>query len=363
MNINKNVARLATAAMVLASMVSYSPAAMAAAPTAMKDTMTRLKSAESSGHVVTFTTSGAANWAEDETITFNYSTPGFALADATPACAIAGGDTCTAATAAATDILTVTCTEATGCEGAVTLGSFTATNPTVAVPTSETIVVAGTSEYDGKLAVAITTEDQVTVTAQVDPTIIFDVVTHTDCSTADATIGTDHAIDFGYLTPGTYDADAGEDVCMKLETNATGGASVQYTALNDGFQSTTASYEMGTENTDGALVADVAAANKDGLFVSNVTKTELDYSVSGREDSLTETAATYADLTGATSGVVVNAGGWDTLATSTSPVDGGTDATHSYNAVTAQLGAYATVITPAAADYTNTLTFRATGTF
>jgi hypothetical protein len=366
MNLKKNVARLATAAMVLGMMVSYSPAVLAVSPTAMKDTMSRLEAAATSTHKVQFTTATEANWDNAETIVINYATAGFALTDGTPDCVIVGSGVCTAAAEEDDDLLTITCAEATGCAGAVTVGGvtpFSGTNPGAGSATV-TFDAAGTSEYDDgdAFAVAIASNDQVTVAADVSPVIKFNVVTHTNCATDDTEIGSDDAIDFGVLTPGQYDADAGENVCMLLESSAKSGSVVEYIAANDGFTSATASYEMGQELTDGVLVGDVATAGEDGLFVSVLAKTERDYNMSGLVDSLTEDAA-YSGAVGGTTGVPVMDTAFDVLAASTTPVDGGTDSTHSYNAVTVQLGAFASYLTPTATDYTNTLTFRATGTF
>lgn len=180
----------------------FSTQVNSASLTAMSDTMTRLKVSQLSDHVIKFTTPTGV--AAAGTITINFNTSGFSSGTT------AFGDidfthgattgletsetlaaTCTGTTwgaAFATNVLTIT-----SCTGTVTAGDKVIitiglqaagganriTNP--GSSGSKSIAITAGASDSGTLAVAIMTEDQVTVSATVDPTVTS-TLSATTCS-------------------------------------------------------------------------------------------------------------------------------------------------------------------------------------
>jgi hypothetical protein len=237
MNLKKNIARVATAAMVASSLVSMSPAAMAADVVGIKDTLSReTASVTSVAHVIDIAT--VAGTVANLTITYP-TTPnsGFTSLAGTLTVTCGSG---TATAAVAGQVVTVT---GTSCASPIHITGLTGTNPTAAG--SYMVTVAG--DATGYFAIPIVTNDTVTVSATVDPSITFDV--GADTSTCNAGWNsTTHAVDFGRLLTGSIassDASANATstlvahICTKLSTNATSGAVVTAKNANgaDGLKS------------------------------------------------------------------------------------------------------------------------------
>lgn len=233
-----------TAVMTVGAIVLPASFAQAISPTDVKDTLTRLKISTAARHTITGTFA-SSTWYNNTTVTFSYSAAGFALGDDSGiGCAIAGGGgTCTAASVASTDVVTVTCTGSAGCWGNLTLSNVTGTNPSSAG--SKTITIAGTGLFTGSFAIPITTDDQVVVTATVDPTITFDVGAQAAATTCDGSFDSaannDWVLALGTIAPNTLvssDLNSRDHICTRLSTNATTGAVVTVSSTYSGLQST-----------------------------------------------------------------------------------------------------------------------------
>jgi hypothetical protein len=336
--------RLLVVATAIAAMTPVIPAS-AALPTDVSDTLTRQKVSTAATHTLV-ATFPAGTWDNTETVTVSYSGPAFALADSTPACALGVG-TCTAAVVAATDVLTITCTAGGGCSGLLTLGTFTGTNPGSAG--SKTITIAGSGGISGTFAVPIVDDDQVSVTATVDPSITFDI----DTATTDTESPAAYTVALGTITTSNSKVSGGTDsvnfIWLDLDTNASGGAVVTVQNANgangiastsvpaDDIDSTSAVIANGTENYGICVVTatDVGA----GAFTEVAPFNNADCTADEQTPSV-------GGLDG-TAQAVVNTGG--------NPIATGR--------VQITVAAAISGLTEAHTDYTDTLTFIATGTF
>ncbi len=263
--ITKLLGRVTAAATIVSMFATVSPA-LGAEATSMSDTLSRQMVSTSATHTLV-ATFPSGTWDNTETVTFDYSTPSFALVDSTPACSLSTGNTCTAAVDASTDVVTLTCTQAGGCSGVLTLAAFTGTNPGSAG--SKKITLAGTGGIDGQFAVAISDDDQVTISATVDPMITFDLDTaETDTESASA-----YAVTLDTLTPGvpksSGDTSNVEFIWTDLTTNAEGGAIVTVKNANGGNGLVSAS--VSGDDIDSANGTMAAATENYGLCVENAT--------------------------------------------------------------------------------------------
>jgi hypothetical protein len=313
----------------------------AATATGVSDTLTRVKISETATHQ--FAGTFGTTIGQFQLVMMDYGTAGFSLTPSSPSCSFASG-TCTAATVATGT--NITCTAAAGCSGAITLGTFAGTNPGTAG--SKTVTMSGTGGYTGSFAIAIVDDDQVTVTASVDPSITFDL----DTSVAHGDNNPPYVVALGTLTPTDTRVSGATDgvnhIWMDLDTNASGGAVVTVRNLNgaDGLSSTSVPTDD-IESTDSS----VADGTEDyGLCVVAVSQTTGTLAIAG--DYVGETCA--ADTEGNTvEGLSTTAAA--IINTSGAPISGGS----------AQIAVQAAIsgVTPAHNDYTDTLTFVATGTF
>ena len=143
--------------------------------------------------------------------------------------------TCGAGAAAAgfgTNVLTVT--SAGGCTGTLTVGPFTGTNPAGAG--SKTITLGGSANITGSFAIAIVTDDQVSITASIDPSITFNVGAQASITACDGTFnGNGGLVALGTLTVGAVassDAALVPHICTRVTTNASSGAAVTVSSAN-----------------------------------------------------------------------------------------------------------------------------------
>ncbi len=318
----------------------------AVSPTSTSDTLTREKISTSATHTITGVFA-SSTWTNASTITFSYSSAGFALGDDTGiGCAItSGGGTCTAASVASTDVVTVTCTTVAGCWGILTLTNVTGTNP--GTTGSKQISIAGGAGYTGAFAIPIVDDDQVTVTATVDPTITFDIDTAlTDVESAAPYSVALHTLTTAAVTSsGTFVSSTWID----LATNAKGGAVVTVTSTKGGLRSTSVSSDA--IDSFGGLMA--AGVENYGLCVASASLTQTVGGPFVRVSPFNNTCA--ADSGTNIIGAVTSTGAQNILNTTNLPIAGGR----------AQIIVNASIssITPAHNDYTDTLTFIATGTF
>jgi hypothetical protein len=230
------VAKLVTTAVVMTSIFFMNAGtAFALVPTAMKDTLSREKVSVSAAHVLTMTlpTGGIPTGA---TLTVTY--PGtFGTLTTTPDVVCGGG---LATAGLGTTVLTIT-GGATACTGSLTVGGttpFTSTNPSS--PGSFVVTLGGTS-ITGSFAVTIVNDDQISITASIDPSITFNVGSQssgTACSGSYS--GNGGTVALGTLTTSavaTSDTSVA-NICSRLTTNAGSGAIVTVKSLNAALKST-----------------------------------------------------------------------------------------------------------------------------
>ncbi|MFH1705269.1 MAG: hypothetical protein ABH861_04865, partial [Patescibacteria group bacterium] len=182
-----------TAVATVGSILLSTAAVQAGTPTTMTDMMSREAVTTASTHDIYLTGIASGDWANAETIILTFED--FTDFGATnPDCLASTGGTC-AASSTSPNILTLTCTGT--CTGTVSVSSsgFLPTNP--ASTGSKTVTLSGTSDVTGSFAVPIVDNDQVTVSAAVDPTITFDIDTSV---TTHSENGPTYTVDLGTLT-------------------------------------------------------------------------------------------------------------------------------------------------------------------
>lgn len=213
-----------------------------------------------------------------------------------------------------------------------TTGSFTIT------------LSVGDGADTGSFAVPINDDSDVTVTASVDPSITFDL----DDPAADTCADTDdpYSIDFGTLTTADVETSGTTDtvniLCLQVATNADSGANVTVSSLTSGDLSS-----AGTGATIDSADATMAAGTENwGACVTSVQ--------SGMTGDANWTAGTCA-VNGNANDVGDFDGTVQTVLTSSAPLASGSTIMVFSAAISAT--------TEAASDYTNTLTYIATGTF
>lgn len=200
----------------------------------------------------------------------------------------------------------------------------------------------------GDTQIAIVDSDQVTVTATVVPSITFDI----DTATTDIDSNAPYSVSLGNITTGDSRVSGTTDtvnyIWIDLDTNATGGAVVTVQNANgaDGMESTSVS----TDDIDSAAGTIANGTENYGICVAAVTETTGALEKSGDFTSGTCTADLQTpavhDLTTAAANI---------LDTTSAPISAG----RAQITVAAAISA----LTDAHDDYTDTLTFIATGTF
>jgi hypothetical protein len=261
--------------------------------------------------------------------------PSFTVTDDTAT----GSSSClTGITAEDSDTITASKVD---CSGTVTLTGIQLTNPGSAG--SYTITWSNDS---GSATVFIVDDDAVSVTGNIDPTLTFDL----DVSVIDADSDDPYAVDLGTLStsgPSGSNNGAIPSIWIDLSTNATGGATVTVSSLyqalrsasnpSDEIASGTATLTGGTEGY--------------GICVASATGTQ------DGGDSFTA-QGNYAGTCTAGS-YDVGALPADAAPASLLVADGPISAGRSQ----VRVGASMSTATPAHPDYTDVLTFLATGTF
>ena len=395
-NIYRLLAQATAVSMIATSLFAYVPA-KAASLTSMTDVLTRVKVSTAASHSLYFATPTGVEASTDTiTVTFASGAPGFVLTSlvvgdvqlhvstATTDCANASYATAKTVAAAPSTSPTwgyglsgqiVTLTAPTdAASGEITAGRCVRvkfnndhiTNPGSAG--SYAVTVGGTFGDTGSLGVGITSDDQVIVTATVDPTLTFNIgATNATCDNAFA--GNGGTVALGTLqstavaASGATRNGAGgtvEHICARLSTNATAGYNVTVKSTNGSLKSTSASADMipvaavtGTPTS----VTSTSGTPSYGLCFGTGGTSGVDVTTPvGTAPSATSpynptctSSTTIGDLYGQ-------------LSTTTSQVLSG--ASVAQNAwATLRVKALISATTPAHNDYTDTLTFVATGTF
>lgn len=339
--------------MVLSMFVSVAPASAASQPTLMKDTLDRVKISVSASHSLSMTLPGSGiTPGTSGTLVVTYTNFGSDFAGSPTVTCGAG----TATAGFATNVLTLT-SGVTPCSGTLTVSPFTGTNPSTAG--SKTITVAtgsGTGNISGSFAIAIVTDDQVSVTASIDPSITFNVgaqvAPSSGCTGTFA--GNGGTVALGTLTTlviTSSDVSSINHICTRVSTNATSGAIVTVKSANASLKSTSTPGDA----IPSATAAMAAGTSNYGLCASATVK--------GKD----VTVPVGADPTGQAPFIASCAA--DTAAGSVGAL---TTAAQTVWSVTGavQNGFYLLVLKaaisgtqPAHSDYGDTLTFVATGTF
>lgn len=338
------IARLTTVAMLTTQVFMFAPAGAENA-TVFSDTMSRLEAAATSvTHSFAFTVGTDTEWVSTGSETIIITLASFTAGTGTIVCAISGGSSGTCAGVSATSAVTLTCSTGT-CEGDVTVTGFEATNPSAGAYSA---VLTGTGEVTGDLGISIVDSDQVTVTATVDPTITFDI----DTATTDADSSAPYSVSLGTITTSDSRVSGTTDsvnyIWLDLDTNATGGAVVTVRNVNGANGLVSAAVSADDIDTAEGTIAN--GTENYGICVAAVGQTTGTLAKAG--DYATGTCLAdgqtpdVEDLT-TTAAAIIN--------TSGEPIAGGRAQITVAVAISA--------VTDAHDDYTDTLTFVATGTF
>jgi hypothetical protein len=215
------------------------------------------------------------------------------------------------------------------------------------IPIVVTTHYGGGGDVDsGALALAILSNNQATITATVDPTLTFDL----DTATSDTETPPPYGVDLGILTSGTVatsDGSAVNSIWVDLMTNAASGATVTVQDANLGLQSAATGHTIAT-----GTATLTAGTEGYGVCVKSVTQTN--------GGPLAPTApydgpnCDYTDPNHDV-GALDNATPQEILNTSYDVIEGGR--------AEVLIKAAISNITPAAGDYSDTITFIATGSF
>jgi hypothetical protein len=247
---------------------------------------------------------------------------------------------------------------ATACTGTLTVGGvtpFTSTNPSSAG--SYTVTLGGSANITGSFAVAIVTSDQVSITASVDPSITFDVGAQASATACAGSFSVDGGtVALGTLSTTTVtssDANSVSHICSRLTTNAVSGAVVTVKSLNGNLKSTSATSDTIASNTATPLAT---ATSGYGLCVGSAGgDTGMDATTPVGQTPVRTAPFNNASCTSAAH----NIGAVTQSAQSIWSVSGASQ--NAFARIYVKAGISGTVVSHA--DYADTLTFVATGTF
>lgn len=337
---------------VLALLLAIAPIrpASAAAVTSLKDTLSRLKASTAANHTIQFTTPTGVAAGQTMTLTFGsgFTMNAIDFADidvtddsvdltlaATPSGATWGAAlsgqvvtiTSGTGTIAASSVIAIEIgTHAT----AGSTGDTQVTNPTAG---GTTVAIAGTFGDSGTLAISIIADEQVAVTATVDPTITFTV--------------SDNAIGFGTLSSSTGRWATGD--ALGGNASATTPTAAHTMTLATNAQSGWAITYSGATLTSGAnTITDAATIDED----SDGTPGSEQFGLG---------ASTDGDATIATGYLRDGVADWDFVPSTTTTLvsESGETATET---ISVSYLANIAAITESG-SYTTTITYIATGTF
>jgi len=200
----------------------------------------------------------------------------------------------------------------------------------------------------GALEVSIVDDDQVLITATIDPTLVFDL----DTAVADAESGAPYAVNLGTLTPGAVASSGAviKSIWVDLSTNATGGAVVTVGDVGNGAAAGLYSATVAKNITSGTVTV---TAGTEGYGVCVMTAT----AGSGTFQAVApyNTAANCTTANHDVGALNLVAAAANILDSNSLPLTAGRARILVKAAISST--------TPAAADYTDQYTFIATGTF
>ena len=348
----KLVSRVTAAATIVSMFAMVSPA-MAAEATGMSDTLSRQMVSVDATHTISMTLTGSV--ADNATITLTYASNGGTDFLMTGAAFGASSGTCVVDTLDASTAGVISVQAAEACSAADTV-IFTVTGVTNSdTAGSHQVTIGGTGGVTGNFAIAITTDDQVNVTATVDPTITFNVgaeASGTACATSFS--GNGGTVALGTLSTGAItssDVSSVYHICTRLSTNSSSGAAVTVKSTNAALMSTAVNADT-IPSASGNMAAGTANY---GLCASSANYGKSSTTPAGVDP--TRTAPFNDSCANATAAGTV--GG---LTTSAQEVWSVSDAVgNGFQELILKAAISGT--TKAHTDYTDLLTFVATGTF
>lgn len=279
---NKMKSLKGSLALFLAVLINFYfvPLIFAAPLSTISDTMTRLEVSETSDHTIKFTTPSGISSGQTVTLTFPSTsfTMGASLTGVTIADG-AGADNAVTSASWSAPTLTITAS-ATSIVAAGNVATIKIPNAQITNPSSDgtyIIEIAGTFGDTGRIAIAIITDDQIPVTAAVNPTISLTVAN---------TILALGVLDSGSISTSSYNN-------IAIGTNGSGGYSVTVRGQGNGsspglynsgasklIPSSTTTISAGTEgyggqcnkvSGDGACNIATSGESVTGLALSPVT--------------------------------------------------------------------------------------------
>lgn len=330
----KNLCKVLAIGLALALNLLYFPV-HAASLTVISDTMSRLKVSETSDHTVKFTTpSGIQN---GDTITLTFPAASFTMGASLTGVTIAdgaGADNAVTSAAWSAPTLTITASSSSVVAGGnvatIKIPNAQITNPSSA--NTYIISIAGTFADTGSIAVVIVTDDQVVLTASVDPSITFSLSANTSS--------------FGTLAPGVVDT-AGTTVTLTVGTNGNGGYLITVRDAGNGAN-------PGLYNSVGSAIIGSADAsyNATGNLDSVPEGYGLQAACTAGCTTVTHVASDFRQATNIVGGVTRTN---KNLVTYASPTSTDHTITNTYKAKASA--------STKAGSYTDTLTYIATATF
>jgi hypothetical protein len=284
----KTLKKLFIGLLVLTILLLVAPkTASASGITAISDTMSRLQVSQNSSHQIKFTTQSAVQTTGDTiTITFpadfNFTSKTISTVAFTHGAStgtentetLAGSPTGSAwgAVFSGTQNRVLTLTVPTDGVGAaavaasdkiiITYDSTNSVNGSSNTTYNISVAVAGSATESGSLAVNLLTSDQISVTANVDPTITFSL---------------DHtSTDFGTISA-TSVKTSSPNITLQTSTNATSGYTIsiqdQGSGSNPGLYNSVSSYLLGSADASYNSTADLSSVAGYGIQATSATAT------------------------------------------------------------------------------------------
>lgn len=192
--------RISTLALMLVLVFGLTPTVLAAPLSSLSNTLTRLKTSETASHTVVFTTpSGISN---GQTVTLTFPSSSFTMGASLSGVTINGGAVTSASWSAPTLTITASAssTVSAGNVATIVIPNNQITNPST--PDTYLITIGGTFGDTGKIAIAILENEQIPVTASVNPTISL-AITNTALALGILDSGTISTSDYNNIVIGT----------------------------------------------------------------------------------------------------------------------------------------------------------------
>jgi hypothetical protein len=240
--------------------------------------------------------------------------------------------------------------EKSSCDGVVTLVGAAVVTP------SETGIyeVTFVNDSPGAVQIPVVDDDQISVTGNIDPTMTFDLDVGLNYGETSAA----YTVDFGTLSPGVpkvSDNSGIPSIWIDLATNASGGATVTVSSANQGMQSTSNPSDV-VETVTGAQALGLGVEAY-GICVDptlgGTTRSggQTGWGIATGNYDSTPCSGSASDVLGELEDDTSS----PNLLTTDNPLTGGW--------AQVRVGIEVTNATPAHPDYTDTLTFLATGTY